>query len=174
MKNISRGKHSIVVINERTVEKKFGASFYSNFLKEIKALSILQKYPFIPKIISFSERDLTIIIERVEGINLVSVLKKKPSRDFILKIFKVILKICFLLDIEGVYKDEWNRPFKHVILSDYIKIIDFDRSVFFTNRKNSLQFLSFVLNYFGLDKGSRNFAFVGIWNRHIEKYRNFC
>ncbi|MEN3015012.1 MAG: hypothetical protein ABDH21_03005 [bacterium] len=138
------------------MEKRFYPEFYPNFLKELRALKQLYSYNFIPKLLGYQEKDLSITIQRACGRNLSSILKESHTNQLLIEeIFKTILKICIVLDIEGIYKDEWNRPYKHVFVNQHtqeIKIIDFDRSLFFSNRKNTLQFLSFIFNYYGMHK----------------------
>jgi len=154
--DVRYGKHSKVLVFEDRVRKIYKKVFFSNFIKELEALKKLKNFSFIPRIFSYNEKELYIEIERVEGISFISLLKKYRknllSKEIILKIFKLLFKICFLMDIEGVYKDEWNRPFKHVIFYDRgVKIIDFDRSSFYSQKMNISQFLSFCFNFFNVE-----------------------
>lgn len=156
-KKYIKGKHSIVIHGKKWVKKIFAnRGLQANFLKEVKALNVLKKYKFVPKIISYDEKKLVIKMEKIEGENFQNILKKiekLPQRikeKIIWEIFEIIFRICFILDLEGIYKDEWNRPFKHIVFTkDYVKIIDFDRTVFFSNKSNLTQFVSFVINFFG-------------------------
>ncbi|MCX7972841.1 MAG: hypothetical protein N2657_06515 [bacterium] len=185
MSNLNRelkGKHSVVIVGEEFVEKRIKKEFYSNFLREKLALQRLKKYDFVPKLISYDEKNLSIKMEKVQGINLLTIIKlyknNRLGKELILYIFKNLFKICFFLDVEGVYKDEWNRPFKHIIITEKnIKVIDFDRSLFNTSRKNVLQFLSFVFgfwNFFGQKGNFRHlYDFCVFYGNQIERYQKF-
>ncbi|MCS7243256.1 MAG: hypothetical protein RMJ36_00760 [Candidatus Calescibacterium sp.] len=181
-KNKFEGKHSIVIISTSYAEKKIKKEFYSNFLKEEMALRKLQNYHFIPKLLGSDHNFLTIKMEKIEGVNLLTIIKlyrkRKISEDLILSIFKIIFKICFVMDLEKIYKDEWNRPFKHVIFAkESIKIIDFDRSVFNTSKKNTLQFLSFVFGFWKMFNTRQFFTYLYefsiFYEKQIEKYQSF-
>lgn len=173
---IKKGRHSEVVIYSDFVIKKFKAYLYSNFLKEKTALNKLKKYNFVPQIIESIEKELIIKMEKVEGIELRKIIKNSNDKKFLLNIFKIIFKICFILDIEGIYKDEWNRPFKHVIINNKtIKIIDFDRCLICSEKKNLPQFLSFVFNFFNLYKDYKQtlIEYIQFLEKQISVYKNF-
>lgn len=173
---IKKGRHSEVVIYSDFVIKKFKAYLYSNFLKEKTALNKLKKYNFVPQIIESIEKELIIKMEKVEGIELRIIIKNSNDTKFLLNIFKIIFKICFILDIEGIYKDEWNRPFKHVIINNKtIKIIDFDRCLICSEKKNLPQFLSFVFNFFNLYKDYKQtlIEYIQFLEKQISVYKNF-
>lgn len=157
-----RGKHSIIYFEPNNLIKKqfLSKDLRSNFYKEIIALQKLSKYSFVPKLIYYDFNEIYIIMEYVYGISLKEFLKKinlvnKSKKKILIKIYKILMKICILLDIEGVFKDEWLRPFKHVILNLRcnqllgIYIIDFDRSSFNKELKNFPQFLNFIFNNLG-------------------------
>ena len=173
---IKKGKHSEVIIYPDFVIKKFKGYLYSNFLKEKTALNKLKKYNFVPQIIESIEKELIIKMEKVEGIELRIIIKNSNDTKFLLNIFKIIFKICFILDIEGIYKDEWNRPFKHVIINNKtIKIIDFDRCLICSEKKNLPQFLSFVFNFFNLYKDYKQtlIEYIQFLEKQISVYKNF-
>lgn len=173
---IKKGRHSEVVIYSDFVIKKFKAYLYSNFLKEKTALNKLKKYNFVPQIIESIEKELIIKMEKVEGIELRIIIKNSNDTKFLLNIFKIIFKICFILDIEGIYKDEWNRPFKHVIINNKtIKIIDFDRCLICSEKKNLPQFLSFVFNFFNLYKDYKQtlIEYIQFLEKQISAYKTF-
>ncbi|MCX7758007.1 MAG: hypothetical protein N2169_00100 [bacterium] len=177
-----KGKHSIVIISNSYAEKKIKKEFYSNFLREEIALRKLQNYHFVPKLLGSDHNFLTIKMEKIEGVNLLTIIKlykkNRLSKEFILSIFKIIFKICFIMDLEKIYKDEWNRPFKHIIFTrESIKIIDFDRSVFNTNKKNTLQFISFIFGFWKFFNKGEFFTclyeFSIFYEKQIEKYQSF-
>ncbi len=151
--NLIKGKHSVVIIESNFVEKVFlSRELYSNFLRELNSLIVLQKYDFVPRLINYDNEKLSIRMEKIQGISLKQIINfyncNQVSKDYISEIFKQVFEICQILDNEKIYKDEWNRPFKHVIIIDKkVKVIDFDRAVFFSNKKNFTQFASFVFNF---------------------------
>ncbi|MFN4219707.1 MAG: hypothetical protein ACK4GJ_02150 [bacterium] len=177
---VSWGRHSKVIHYRNSVKKIFLSSqFHSNFIKEVRALKKLQKYDFVPKLIKYDEKELSVEMEKVEGMDLYSFLREfnklssESKTTKIWKTFQIILRICFILDLEGIYKDEWNRPFKHVIFTDKcVKIIDFDRSLFYSSKRNLTQFLSFVLNFFNLSKDERIKNLAVKFSKLYDKYLN--
>jgi len=148
---------------QKLIKKQFlTKDLKSNFYKEVIALSKLSKYSFIPKIIYHNPEKLCIIMEYIEGINLKNFIDYLQSfrnklivKKILVKTYKILIKICIILDLEGIFKDEWNRPFKHVILKMNnnqilgIYIIDFDRANFNKELRNLPQFLTFAFNNLG-------------------------
>ncbi|MFN4246040.1 MAG: hypothetical protein ACK4F9_07875, partial [Brevinematia bacterium] len=172
---------SKVIHYRNSVKKIFlKPEFYSNFIREVRALRKLQKYDFIPKLMNYNEKELSIEMERVEGMDLYTFLrefnKSSSLKEIkIWKIFQIIFRICFILDLEGVYKDEWNRPFKHVIFTDKgVKIIDFDRAVFYSSKRNLTQFMSFVFNFCNLSKDMKMKELAKAFSKFYDKYLNLC
>jgi predicted Ser/Thr protein kinase len=150
-------------ISQKLIKKQFlTKDLKSNFYKEVISLYKLSKYLFIPKIIYYNPEKLFIIMEYIEGINLKNFIDYLQSfrnklivKKILIKTYKILIKICIILDLEGIFKDEWNRPFKHVILKMNnnqilgIYIIDFDRANFNKELRNLPQFLTFVFNNLG-------------------------
>jgi predicted Ser/Thr protein kinase len=150
-------------IPQKLIKKQFlTKDLKSNFYKEVISLSKLSKYSFIPKIIYHNPEKLFIIMEYIEGINLKNFIDYLQSfrnklivKKILIKTYKILIKICIILDLEGIFKDEWNRPFKHVILKMNnnqilgIYIIDFDRANFNKELRNLPQFLTFAFNNLG-------------------------
>lgn len=149
--------------NKKLIKKQFiSYELRANFYKEIFSLQKLAKYPFVPKLFYYDLDKLYFIMEYIDGINLKNLLKivnyvsnDKLKKKLLINIYKVLIKICIILDIEGIFKDEWNRPFKHVIFKIRenkicsIYIIDFDRANFNNGLKNLPQFLTFAFNNLG-------------------------
>jgi predicted Ser/Thr protein kinase len=150
-------------ISQKLIKKQFlTKDLKSNFYKEVISLYKLSKYLFIPKIIYYNPEKLFIIMEYIEGINLKNFIDYLQSfrnklivKKILIKTYKILIKICIILDLEGIFKDEWNRPFKHVILKMNnnqilgIYIIDFDRANFNKELRNLPQFLTFVFKNLG-------------------------
>ena len=175
-------------IPQKLIKKQFlTKDLKSNFYKEVIALSKLSKYSFIPKIIYYNPEKLFIIMEYIEGINLKNFIDYLQSfrnklivKKILIKTYKILIKICIILDIEGIFKDEWNRPFKHVILKMNnnqilgIYIIDFDRANFNKELGNLPQFLTFAFSnlefkqYFYLIK-----EIIYFYRKIFKKYLRF-
>ncbi|MGC8734487.1 MAG: hypothetical protein ACP5RD_05560 [bacterium] len=168
LKIVYQSFNNFDLLSRKFIKKQFlSKDLRANFYKEIFALQKLSKYSFIPKLIYYNLDELYVIMEYIEGISLKEFFKKinsvnkdknsvnKDKKKVLIRIYKILMKICILLDIEGVFKDEWLRPFKHVILNlknDQvlgIYIIDFDRSNFNKELKNFPQFINFVFNNLG-------------------------
>ncbi len=171
-----RGKHSVLYFvnsnnfftgfyaflenknNMKLIKKQFiSHDLRANFYKEIFSLQKLNKYSFVPKLIYYDLSNLYFIMEYIDGINLKNLLKifdilndDKIKKKMLNRIYKILVKVCIILDLEGIFKDEWNRPFKHVIFKIEenkilgIYIIDFDRANFNKDLKNLPQFLTFA------------------------------
>lgn len=174
--------------NKKLIKKQFiSYDLRANFYKEIFSLQKLSKYPFVPKLIYYDLNKLYFIMEYIDGINLKNLLKilnyivnDKLKKKLLIKIYKVLIKICIILDIEGIFKDEWNRPFKHVIFKIKenkiygIYIIDFDRANFSKDLKNLPQFLTFAFNNLGFMKYFYLLKKYNLYYRKIfSRYLNF-
>ncbi len=153
--NLLENKNNVKLIKKQFISYDLRANFY----KEIFSLQKLNKYPFVPKLIYYDLSNLYFIMEYINGVNLKNLLKifgilndYKIKKKILNKIYKILIKVCIILDLEGIFKDEWNRPFKHVIFKIKenkilgVYIIDFDRANFNKDLKNLPQFLTFVFN----------------------------
>jgi len=187
-KNYNNFLVKIKEIPDKLVKKQFlNRDLKANFHKEVMALAKLDKYSFIPKIIYYNSEKLSIIMEYIEGINLKEFIDYLQSfknklivKRILMKVYKILIKICIILDIEGIFKDEWNRPFKHVILNIKnneifkIYIIDFDRANFNKELRNLPQFLTFVFNNLGFSQYFYLIKEIAYFYRKIfKKYQNF-
>jgi predicted Ser/Thr protein kinase len=173
---------------QKLIKKQFlTKDLKSNFYREVISLSKLSKFSFIPKIIYCNPEKLFIIMEYIEGINLKNFIDYLQSfrnklivKKILIKTYKILIKICIILDLEGIFKDEWNRPFKHVILKMNnnqilgIYIIDFDRANFNKELRNLPQFLTFAFSnlefkqYFYLIK-----EIIYFYRKIFKKYLRF-
>lgn len=143
---LKRGKHSEVYIFENYAIKKFEERFRYNFFKEVKFLTLLQPFKFVPKIFSIDFQGLKIVMERVEGKRIFEIL----NYEIALK----CLDFCFILDSMNIQKEEMNHPDKHVIVSEgKIYFIDFERSFISKKPSNVTQFCTYLRKFgFRVDK----------------------
>ncbi len=132
-----RGRHSKLRIKDGRIIKVFKPEFKYNFIKESQILISLQPFNFVPKVYSINLRNLEIEMEFVRGKFIRDILNDK---DAILE----SLKICRKLDILGIQKEEMRNPQKHIIKSNRIVFVDFERSVFKEKPSNLTQFLNYL------------------------------
>lgn len=130
------GKHSKVYLIGKYAIKVFSSRFRYNFLKEAKFLLLLQPFGFVPRLYSIDPENLKIVMQRVEGCRIADCL----NADVVAKCFD----LCYLLDRMGIQKEEMNHPDKHVIVSDRVYFIDFERGRFKKNPSNLTQFCAYL------------------------------
>jgi len=143
-----KGKHSrVYVVNGKAV-KVFYPQFAYNFWKEVRYLTILQKKDFVPKLFDFKPEELKIKMEFIDG-EFVKDFVKKHSVDEVLDVLEKSLDICFYLDRMRIQKEEMNHPDKHIIISDRVFFIDFERAYETANPSNVTQFLEYIRKIIG-------------------------
>ncbi len=135
-----RGRHSEIIVKGDKVVKRFRNNLNYNFWKEARMLNSLQPFTFVPRLHSIKPESLEIEMEYVRGKHISEVL---DSIDQIA--VGRILDVCRTLDLLGIQKGEMNHPDRHIILSERIVFVDFERSVF-KNRPSNLTQFSVYLN----------------------------
>jgi len=138
-----KGKHSEIILKGDRIVKKFRPELKYNFFKESYILTILQPFRFVPRLYSVNPRRLEIEMEFVKGNFIKDLLN---DRETILE----ALKICRTLDLLGIQKEEMVNPYKHIIKSDRVVFIDFERSVFRDRPSNLTQFLNYLNSSLGI------------------------
>ncbi len=133
---VLRGKHSKVYLIGKYAIKVFSSRFRYNFLKEVKFLHLLQPFGFVPKLYSIDPEDLKIVMQRIEGCRISECL----NADVVARCFDC----CYLLDKLGLQKEEMNHPDKHILISDRVYFIDFERGRFKRNPSNLTQFCAYL------------------------------
>ncbi|AKG92330.1 putative Ser/Thr protein kinase [Geoglobus ahangari] len=134
-----RGRHSEIVLRGDRVIKRFRRGLEYNFWKEARVLTMLQPFSFVPKLYSVRPSELEIEMEFVQGTHLGEVLDSLRKREV-----EKILDICRTLDRLGIQKEEMNHPDRHVILSERVVFVDFERSVFKNRPSNLTQFAVYL------------------------------
>ena len=143
MKKIDEGWHSEIFLTENgTIIKKFRNKLYKNYEKEKYFLDFLSNYGFVPKIISYNDKNLEIEMEYIDG---------KKFEDLDLeekkKYLDNILDILFLLDRLKIEKGEMGRPYQHIIIKDNkIYLIDWERARLKDNPSNLTQFIQYLIS----------------------------
>ncbi len=159
-----RGKHSEVYVEDGKAIKVFKPEFRYNFWKEVRYLTVLQRRGFVPKLFGFDPEDLSVEMEFVDGIFIKDFVEERDFED-VLNVLKVCLDICFQLDRMKIQKEEMNHPQKHIIVSDRVVFIDFERAYENPNPSNVTQFLEYIRKVTGLK------ADVDLIKRYKEFYR---
>jgi len=151
---ILKGKHSIVKILNNKVIKTF--HYKLNFWKEVKYLSLLQPFEFVPKIYKINSEKLEIEMEYIKGISLSELIKNGNYKE-ILEILEKSMDICYLLDKLKIQKCEMNHPDKHIIISNSKPIfIDFERAYETNYPKNLTQFTNYIIKILNLWENLEN------------------
>ncbi len=144
LKYLTKGKHSIIYQGEfnnfDVIVKCEDNSFIE---KEFFFLNKLESESFVPKV--FHQEEGLIVMEKCVGLIIKNFLEISNKKEIELVIDK-ILNICFKLDSEGFQKFELTNPYKHIFIDKNldIKFIDFERTIFSDNPKNTTQFLQYI------------------------------
>lgn len=165
IKYFSAGKHSKVYqgyFEENQVIIKLGEE--NVILKEALFLDKLKDKNYVPKF--YLKGKNFIVLEKLEGLlpkDIFLNLQKEEILDFLQK----CLDICFDLDKNLIQKFELTNPYKHIFYTNRldVKFIDFERSIFCDNPKNSRQFLQFIV------RNQKNLKLKNI-NLDVVKIRN--
>ncbi|MFZ8801363.1 MAG: hypothetical protein ACO2ON_04300 [Candidatus Nanopusillus sp.] len=178
MKKIDEGWHSEIFLTEKgTIIKKFKDKLYKNYEKEKYFLDSLSNYGFVPKMISYNDKNLEIEMEYIDG-------KKFEDLDLKEKIkyLDKIMDILFLLDRLKIEKKEMRRPYQHIIIKDdKIYLIDWERARLKNNPSNLTQFIQYLIDdrIIDIDQGLINllreykrFYSEKIFNKIKEKIKN--
>ena len=143
MKKIDEGWHSEIFLTEKgTIIKKFKDKLYKNYEKEKYFLGFLGNYGFVPRMISYDDKNLEIEMEYIDG-------KKFEDLDLEEKIkyLDKIMDILFLLDRLKIEKEEMRRPYQHIIIKDNkIYLIDWERARLKKNPSNLTQFIQYLID----------------------------
>ena len=84
-------------------------------------------------------------MEYVKGREIGKSLRSLQTRDV-----ERMLEICRVLDRLGIQKEEMNHPDRHIIISDRVVFIDFERSVYRSRPSNLTQFAVYLNTRLGL------------------------
>ncbi|MET1124031.1 MAG: hypothetical protein ABWW66_02050 [Archaeoglobaceae archaeon] len=136
---LKRGRHSKVYLIGRYAIKVFDSRFEYNFRKEAKFLTLLQPFRFVPELYFVDFEGLKLVMQRIEGCSI----REAMSAEIAAR----CLEICYLLDVMGIQKEEMNHPDKHIIVSDSVYFIDFERSYFSKKPANVTQFCAYLRRF---------------------------
>ena len=132
-----RGKHSEVYLVGNYAIKVFKEGFRYNFLKEVKFLTLLQPFKFVPELYFIDFENLRIVMKRISGLRISDHLDRS--------VIEQCLNCCFILDMLGIEKQEMNHPDKHIIIADRVYFIDFERGRFKNKPSNLAQFCVYLM-----------------------------
>ncbi|WP_456468196.1 hypothetical protein [Archaeoglobus sp.] len=117
--------------------KVFKEGFRYNFLKEVKFLTLLQPFKFVPELYFIDFENLRIVMKRISGLRI--------SDHLDGSVIEQCLNCCFILDMLGIEKQEMNHPDKHIIIADRVYFIDFERGRFKNKPSNLTQFCVYLM-----------------------------
>jgi len=107
-------------------------------------LEKLKDFDFVPKIYSYDDKNLTIEMEKIDGITIQEIFEKGYLEE-IKKVVSKVIDICFLLDKMGIQKEEMNRPYRHIIVQgERVVFIDWERAHEKKNPSNLTQFIEYL------------------------------
>ncbi len=134
-----RGRHSKIEVRNGTLVKKFYPQFRYNFWKELKFLSTLQPFSFVPRLYGSDPFRLEINMEYIRGVNIGDVISSIGSEELV-----EIMDACRTLDRLSIQKEEMNHPDRHIIIGNRIVLVDFERGVIRDRPSNLTQFLTYL------------------------------
>lgn len=150
MEFLAKGKRSVVytcVLDGRKVaikvKRKDSKAPVFRIENEANWLRRLNKYNIGPKFISF--RDEKLVMGFVEGERFLDWLKNAEKSE-VEKVLKEIFRQVRKLDELRVDKEEMHHPIKHILISDKVKMIDFERCHVVDKPKNLTQFCQFLMS----------------------------
>jgi len=135
-----KGKHSEVIRKGDIAIKRFKKDLILNFWKEVYFLRVLQPFNFTPKIFRINPIKLEIEMEYVNGETIDKYLEENGIDEKILQ----SLKICRILDRLCINKKEMNHPDKHILISNRVVFIDFERATIKERPSNVTQFVVYL------------------------------
>ncbi len=118
------------------------------FNRELKNLITLQRFPFVPKIYGYIKSMNAIIMEKIKGESLENFLLKEKDQKRIRMVVRECLLISLCLDWINFFSPEFNKPYKHLIVTKKgVKLIDFERF-----RKSRRSNFTQLISYFFFNK----------------------
>ena len=146
-KVFAKGKHSIVYIstmkNIRITRKKArNNKFIKNINKEAMILNLINQFNLGPKLIKKGPDYFDYVF--VDGQYIKDWIKTASSSSKRTIAKKVLLQ-CYKLDKLKITKEEMNHPSKHIIISNKIVLIDFERAKFTKRPQNVTQFCQYLI-----------------------------
>ncbi len=169
---VFKGKHSEVYVFGRYAVKVFKRDFIYNFKKEVKFLTILQPFKFVPTLYFIDESNLRIVMEFINGIRIGDFIRYE-GENRIREILAKCYDICYLLDLLGIQKEELSKPEKHIIIrGNNVFFVDFERGLLRDKPANVTQFSAYVIsrvsNFVDLDVEK-----LKIFTRDYKRSRRF-
>ena len=134
-----RGRHSEIEVRNGVLVKKFPLQFRYNFWKELRFLSTLQPFSFVPRLYGSDPSKLEMRMEYIRGTNIGEAIMDISSKELM-----EIMDICRTLDRLGIQKEEMNHPDRHIIIGSRIVFVDFERGVIRDRPSNLTQFLVYL------------------------------
>ncbi len=119
--------------------KVFEEKYRYNFLKEVKFLTLLQPFGFVPELYFVDFDGLKVTMQRLGG--------RRIGECIGRKVVDRCLECCFILDVLGIEKQEMNHPGKHIIVDGGVYFIDFERARLKKRPSNLTQFTVYLKKF---------------------------
>ena len=159
--DVKYGKHSRVLLYPQLglALKVFNEGLLSSFLKELKALKVLNLisegiswFTYPPKLLGYDEERRAILMELVNGFSLKELLGSEELYRSSEDLVKHLIRFAVTLDLIRLQKEEMSRLDKHLIITSLdplkVKLIDYDRSAYPGRPTNLPQLLRFLARNF--------------------------
>ncbi len=141
--------HNKKIITKKLVKvaiktKRKESQAHNRIENEVNWLKVLNNYDLGPKLL-FSGKNY-FVYKFVEGEFILDWIKKNNQKNVIATLIKII-KQCFILDQLGINKEEMHHPQKHILVSDRVVLLDFERVSRTEKPKNVTQFVEFLVRF---------------------------
>ncbi len=122
--------------------KKVAIKVNKKINNEKSWLKILNKHKIGPKFIS-SDKDY-IVYEFIDGKRILDYINDNDKKE-VIRVLKEVFMQCRVLDRLKIDKKEMHNPWKHILIGNEVKMIDFERCHKVDKGKNVTQFGQFLL-----------------------------
>lgn len=142
---ISQGKRGLIYKdNKKALKYNKRKDIKGNLKIEYQILKNLSDLDFVPKVIDYYNKNSEFFTYQfIEGEHLEDYLEKINSKSELIWFIRTAIKNIYKLDKKGIWKKEFNHPYKNIIVSDDVYFIDFERATH-SKKRNLNQFLSFL------------------------------
>jgi|SRR3989344_974184 len=140
-----KGWRSLVYLDKEKslIKKESNNRVLSTIEKEVNWLKRLNKVGIGPKLIEHNENSF--ICEFIEGLEIEQFLKQNNKKE-IIKVLKNVLDQCYTLDKLKIDKREMKNPYKHIIISKKVVMIDFERAKYSDKPCNITGFSQYLIS----------------------------
>ena len=140
-----KGWRSVIYLDKEKslIKKESNNRVLSTIEKEVNWLKRLNKVGIGPNLIEFNENYF--ICEFIQGLEIEPFLKQNNRKE-IIKVLKNVLDQCYILDKLKIDKREMKNPYKHIIISKKVVMIDFERAKYSEKPRNITCFCQYLIS----------------------------